>query len=180
MRRLLAISLVLFGCREAPAIEPVAEIAAPAESPPSEVAPETAKGLDAPRTEARETKHLDQDCEPPAAGDKPLALVKLQLTSNVAEREPVDELAQAKVGEHVWAYLEVANGSEVGRCVSVVFRVDGGKRAALTLDVGPSPRWRTWAKNRIAETDAGKSLEIEIRDDRGRVLETRKLRIEKP
>ena len=168
----------MIGCREAPAIEPTAETfpAAPETAEPAIATPAPVGDHEEP---ARPAKHLDQDCEPTAAGQAPLELVKLQLTSNVEEREPVDEIERAKAGEHVWAYLEVANGSDVGRCVSVVFRVDGGKRAALTLDVGPSPRWRTWAKNRMVEADAGKTLEIEVRDDQGRVLDTRRLRIEK-
>ena len=101
---LLLVIVALSGCRDAPAVDPLIE-------PVPEAAPASTRvsapaGSVFPGEEERarvETRHRDQGCEPSAADAKPLELVKLQLTSKVEEREPVDVIDHARAGDHVWA-----------------------------------------------------------------------------
>jgi hypothetical protein len=112
--------------------------AAPAVSPGSAVTDTTAK---APRPPA-----------PRKAAD--LKVKRLVVAQGVEKREPIDSAATFKLAEidRLYAFVEVENGSHEEGEVVVEFEPPGGGAPTgnVRLDVGSSPRWRTWAYTRAA------------------------------
>lgn len=144
----------------------------PAPGPAPEPTPGPAPAPDAPATAEPakpEPIDLEQACDP-AADDAPaLTLGKLQLTSGLEDKKPVDELKELRSGQKLYAYLEV--GSKVDdRCVAVRFRFGDRERATLKLNIGRSPRWRTWAHVTAGKRDVGKTAEVTVYDDQGHEL----------
>jgi len=143
----------------------------PAEPPPAPPAPSPSSAEPSPRPKPID---LEQACSEASADAPALKLGKVQLTSGLEDKKPIDELKEVHPGQKLYAYLEV--GSEVGeRCVSVRFRFGEHERATLTLDIGRSPRWRTWANVTVGKKDVGKTAEIAVFDDQGHELAKRTL-----
>jgi hypothetical protein len=63
--------------------------------------------------------------------------------------------------------------------VTLTWLRDGAPRATVSLEVGTSPRWRTWARRRLAPTDAG-AWTAELRDPSGALLETLSFTVDGP
>ncbi|XXY45520.1 DUF2914 domain-containing protein [Sorangium sp. So ce269] len=124
--------------------EPVAVAAAPAASPAATVtapAPAaTAAGIEQRKEKAR--------------GAAELKVKRLVVAAGVKDREPVapGTTFRAPETERLYAFVELENRSEVEGEVTVAFvPPDGGAPVGnVTLGVGPSPRWRTWAFTRGA------------------------------
>ncbi|WP_437636242.1 DUF2914 domain-containing protein [Sorangium sp. So ce854] len=127
--------------------EPVAAAAAPASAPAAAVtappAPEPAPSV----AGGKERKEK-------ARGAAELKVKRLVLAGGVKDREPVapGTTFRAPETERLYAFLEVENRSDVEGEVTVSFvPPDGGAPVGnVTLGVGPSPRWRTWAFTRGA------------------------------
>jgi DUF2914 family protein len=107
----------------------------------------------------------------------PLQVLKLTLTSDVKQKEPVDELKEAGPGQRVWAHVTIRNRAGEARRVSVVFKVGGEERSTVDLQIASSWSYRTWAYNTLRAGDKSGELTVEIRDDGGNVLSSAKLPI---
>jgi hypothetical protein len=134
---------------------------APATAPEPSAAPSATASADAKRD-------LEQEC-PEAEDDAPaLKLVDFKLTTKIEDKKPTDEVSIVKAGTKVYAYLGIKNLTDVKRCVQVTFRVNGRLRSSLTLDIGKSPNWHTWAYVTANKDDAGAKIDIDVIDDQGR------------
>ncbi|MEO5729899.1 MAG: DUF2914 domain-containing protein [Byssovorax sp.] len=106
-----------------------------------------------------------------------LQMLRLTLTSEVKQKEPVDELKEAGPGQRVWVHLTVRNRAPEARRVSVIFKVDGDERSTIDLQIASSWSFRTWAYNTLRAGDKSGELTVEVRDDAGAVIGTAKLPI---
>ncbi|WP_437508789.1 DUF2914 domain-containing protein [Sorangium sp. So ce1099] len=124
--------------------EPVAVAAAPAAPPAATVA------APAPAATAAGSKERKEK----ARGAAELKVKRLVVAAGVKDREPVapGTTFRAPETERLYAFIELENRSEVDGEVTVAFvPPDGGAPVGnVTLGVGPSPRWRTWAFTRGA------------------------------
>jgi hypothetical protein len=127
--------------REAPqsaaAGAPVADVTARAGGVPARAVEPTAK---APRAQ-----------EPLDAAAR---VTRLSVSRGVERRQPVGEAERFERGsyERLYAYLEVDNRGEPGAVVvSFVPPGGGAERGRVRLDVGASPRFRTWAYSRAVD-----------------------------
>ncbi|KYF68054.1 DUF2914 domain-containing protein, partial [Sorangium cellulosum] len=89
-----------------------------------------------------------------ARGAAELKVKRLVIAEGVKDREPVapGTTFRAPETERLYAFVELENRSDVEGEVTVSFvPPDGGAPVGnVTLGVGPSPRWRTWAFTRGA------------------------------
>jgi hypothetical protein len=120
----------------------VVTAAAPAVSPGSTVTGKTATTTaKAPQT-------------PTAKKAADLKVKRLVVAQGVEKREPIDSATKFKLAEidRLYAFVEVENGSREEGEVVVEFEPPGGGAPTgnVRLDVGSSPRWRTWAYTRAA------------------------------
>lgn len=99
-----------------------------------------------------------------------LQMLRLTLTSEVKQKEPVDELKEAGPGQRVWAHVTLRNRAPEARRVSLVFKVDGDERSTVDLQIASSWSFRTWAYNTLRAGDKSGELTVEVRDDAGAVL----------
>ena len=106
-----------------------------------------------------------------------LQMLRLTLTSEVKQKEPVDELKEAGPGQRVWAHLTVRNRAPEARRVSVIFKVAGDERSTVDLQIASSWSFRTWAYNTLRAGDKSGELAVEVRDDAGAVIGQAKLPI---
>ena len=155
----VAVGLALAGCskpveNKAP---PAASSQAPAPvivtalpvvvAPTAEVKPIESAAKPAPSPKAKPAKSVGKD----------LAVRKLVVATGVerSSREPVGVAESFKQGEFekIVAYVELANpGDESEVLVSFDPPSDGPNKGNVWLDVGTSPRWRTWASTKgVAE-----------------------------
>jgi hypothetical protein len=104
-------------------------------------------------------------------------VLRLTLTSEVKQKEPVDELKEAGPGQRVWAHLTLRNRAPEARRVSVIFKVDGDERSTVDLQIASSWSFRTWAYNTLRAGDKSGELTVEVRDDAGAVIGTARLPI---
>ena len=109
-----------------------------------------------------------------------MKLVDFKFTSDVKKRKPVDTLSHGEAAQKVWAYLTMKNVSGQERCVTVTFRFNGKKRSRVTLDIGESPTWRTWAYNTVQKKDVPGKIEVRIVDDQGVELLKQNLPLQAP
>ena len=153
--------------------------------PTATVAASGSRGLAQPGTErpsdtadrpTAEPESAESWCAPLDPTIKPMLLLKFRFSSAVKRREPVDKLNITRPGQRVYAHLTVRNRSGRRRCLHVEFRVNGKRRTKVTLKVGESWSWRTWAYNTSRSDDRG-PLELSIRDDQGNVFLYRRLAI---
>lgn len=116
-------------------------------------------------------------CAPATPTLKPLQLLRFRFASAVEDREPVDQLHVARPGQRVWAHLRVRNRSGRSRCLRLVFRINGAARTELTLEVGESWNWRTWAYATLRDDDRSGTVELEALDDQGNLVARERLPI---
>ncbi len=90
----------------------------------------------------------------------------------VKEREPIDARSSFRVGEtdRVYAFVEVDNRNRQPSEVFVSFEREDAKGPAgkIRLEVGASPRWRTWAYTR--KLDQPGRYQAVVRDANDRVI----------
>ncbi|AGP33651.1 DUF2914 domain-containing protein [Sorangium cellulosum] len=140
---LCAVSLA--GCGERHDARPPAAAAAAASPPGAAVtapAPEASAAADKGGKAGREK----------GRGAAELKVKRLVLAEGVKDREPVapGTTFRAPETERLYAFLEIENRGDAEGEVTVAFvPPDGGAPVGnVTLGVGPSPRWRTWAFTR--------------------------------
>jgi hypothetical protein len=146
-----ALAAALVGCQEPPSqiargatdalaqrARPTVVVVAPSPrtTPPTVVAPDRAEPAE----------RLDLDAE--------LGVKRLVIAQGVKDREPVDP-AVTFASNHdgpIYAFVEVSNADRVASEIYVSFVREGEpERAPISLRVGSSPRWRTWATTRLAK-----------------------------
>ncbi len=109
-----------------------------------------------------------------------LAVKRITIARGVENHEPKDssESIDAKA-EKVYAFVEVDNPQKLPGEITVEFQPPskkyGGPNARITLGVGESSRWRTWAFTRQAH-ETGEWTAI-VRDDRGHELAREKFTV---
>lgn len=103
-------------------------------------------------------------------------LLKMELTSEVKNKEPVDKLDSAKPGERVYAHLTVRNRTAGQQRVSLSFRINDEERTMVDLKVEKSWSWRTWAYVTLRKDDKGE-LTVHAFDDHGAELATKSIPI---
>jgi hypothetical protein len=89
----------------------------------------------------------------PAAEATPktgVEVIKMTLCRDLKDREPVDEITSAKVGDTVVGWSQIRSG--LGDNVSVIHRWmhEGEKVSDITLPLHGSP-YRTWSRKTLAE-----------------------------
>lgn len=122
----------------------------------------------APQPEALEAPTAPADTPQPEARPK-VEIVALQVGTAVSRRVLVDPQPHVSVeAERVYAHLTVRNpGPETA--LRMVWRRDGKRVQDLTVDVGRSPRWRTWSYKRLRLADVG-DWTVEVIDAEGAVI----------
>lgn len=106
----------------------------------------------------------------PRARARKLAVKRLVIARAVDGREPKspDVLFNAKESK-IYAFVEVENPEKAPGAVHVAFLPPSGDaHGDVTLAVGDSARWRTWAFTRQAH-EAGEWTAV-VRDDQGKEL----------
>ncbi len=116
----------------------------------------------------------DEPCAPEDPTLKPLTLLRFSFTDGIEGKDPRSKLDVAKAGQRVYAHLTLRNRSGRTRCVHLTFRVGGKKRTEVTLKIGPSWSWRTFAYNTL-RADDNKPLELTVRDDQNKLILERQL-----
>jgi hypothetical protein len=127
-------------------------------------------------SEGSEAVEHERACAPADPSLKPMQLLRLTLASGIEGRDPRDRLAAAKAGKRVYAHLRMRNRSGRDRCLRLRFSVGGELRTEVTLRVGHSWSWRTWAYATLRDDDSG-SLRIEVIDDQDAPVAARTLGI---
>jgi hypothetical protein len=97
-----------------------------------------------------------------------VSIVRGQFTDKVENRLPGGDattLAQGKVATY---WVEVDNPGETTDVI-LVWKLDGKETARQTLEVGHSPKWRTWG---MCSTQKAHTLEVEVLDKDGHQLKT--------
>jgi hypothetical protein len=117
----------------------------------------------------RPTKHKKR----PGGGDKEQAPVglrvkRLQFSGAISGREPSDARQIFTPAEDVYAFVEVGNTLGEATRISITFISPKKTASKISLAVGDSARWRTWAKRRLTK-DAG-TWQVIVRDDAGHQL----------
>jgi hypothetical protein len=101
----------------------------------------------------------------------PPRVLSSALAADVTAREPAGVASAFTAGtDQVYAWFQLENAGPP-TAVTVTWLRDGEARAEVSLEVGTSPRWRTWARRRLAPTDAG-AWTAELRDPSGALLDT--------
>ncbi len=178
-----ALLLLLGGCRD-DATATSAGAAATGRGAATPVARRTAApvrgvfGVDDGRNTNDPEKEVDHEgaCAPQAASIDPMELLAFTLTDAIDDRNPSKKLRTAKAGQRVYAHLRLRNRSGRKRCVRVQFTINGEKRPAITLKVGKSWSWRTWAYSTSRSDDRG-YFEVLVTDDQGYEIANERLPI---
>jgi hypothetical protein len=118
----------------------------------------------------------------PTASSSPeggeLKVLKLQFTSEVKKKEPIDKLESAQPGQRVWAHVTARNRTDATKPITLAFLVGGSERSKIDLKVDPSWSYRTWGYVTLRAGDTGEVV-AEVRDDRGTVMERARIPIKK-
>jgi len=109
----------------------------------------------------------------------PMQLLRFTFTDGIEGRDPRSRLTIARPGQRVYLHLTMRNRSGRERCVRVTFRAAGHRRSEVTLTVGKSWSWRTWAYATLRPDDRG-PLVVEVRDDQGALVAKRSLAVAAP
>jgi len=126
------------------------------------VTPAVAKS-DAKPSDAKAAKPVDINAK--------LAVRRLVVAEGVKDREPVDAKSSFEKGEakKLYAFIEIENIDKKASEVEVSFvPPNGSDTGAISLSVGESSRWRTWAFTRNAN-QVGTWTAV-VKNKRGEVL----------
>lgn len=132
---------------------------------PSEAAPADA----GPEQEDDDEGADDDGCAPRDPKLKPMQLLRFTFADGIDGKDPGKKLEVAKAGQRVYAHLTMRNRSGRKRCLTLTFRVGGKKRTEVTLKIGKSWSWRTYAYNTLRPDD-DKPLDLTVTDDQGQIV----------
>ena len=103
-----------------------------------------------------------------AQDEQSVALVSSTFTDKVEQSKPVGDIDTAAHAKVVTYYVEAKNTGETQDIV-LVWKRDGKEVTKQHLEVGRSPRWRTWGSCPVI---GAHEMEIEVQDAAGHVLKT--------
>ena len=106
---------------------------------------------------------------PDEATDASIGIVAATFTHGVEARRPVDEARAFTVGERATLHLVVKNLG-APRDVTVEWRRGETVLGYMTLPIGTSPSWRTWATRRVGSRDVEAGVQVRVLDAEGNVL----------
>ena len=113
---------------------------------------------------------------PPEVPAKPsMSVVEATLAHGVSRRLPIGPAHHFEVGEVAWAWVAVANQGPPASLTMHWFR-DDQLRSRLELEIGQSPRWRTWSRRTLRKSDLG-SWRVEVRDAEGELFHTMRFEV---
>ena len=112
---------------------------------------------------------------PPEERAPSMRIVEATLARGVSLRRPIGPTHRFNEGEVVWAWAAVSNASHTQPLTMLWYRHDQ-LRSRLTLDVGESPRWRTWSRRTMRKGDVG-VWRVELRSDAGDLLHTMRFEV---
>ncbi|MGB0590546.1 MAG: DUF2914 domain-containing protein [Myxococcota bacterium] len=104
-----------------------------------------------------------------------LSVVESALAHGVSQRRPVRPVTEFQVGDVAWAWISLKNSGD-RQPATMVWTQDGQIRSRLTLEVGTSPRWRTWSRRTMRASDVG-DWRVEVQDAQGQVLHTMRFKV---
>jgi hypothetical protein len=87
----------------------------------------------------------------------------------------VRPVTEFQVGDVAWAWVAVKNSGD-SQPATMVWTRDGQIRSRLTLEIGSSPRWRTWSRRTMRASDVG-AWRVEVQDGQGQVLHTMRFEV---
>jgi hypothetical protein len=130
-------------------------------------------GAGEPETSKPSTKaEADDDGDEPSVDlDADLYVKRLVLARGIEGREPLQPSSVFFTGQQsrIYAFIEVGNRDRRASEVRVSFVREGdAEQGVVTLKVGASPRWRTWAFTRKARKPG--RYTVIVRDGRGEEL----------
>jgi hypothetical protein len=167
---LSAAAIMLAGCNR-PAPPPAATTEAKAAAAaPCAVAPAPSAPNPSPATAAVAVP-TGAPKPAPRADAKDLQVKRLVMAKAVTNREPVDVATSFSADDldRLYAYVEVENkGAGDGEILVSFEPPDGPAQGNVALNVGPSPRWRTWAFTRSSRKPG--SWHAVVKSSDGRVL----------
>lgn len=100
---------------------------------------------------------------------------RAQFTSNVQDREPVDEVSEYEVsGEPLYFFTEIKNGA--GQTITHRWLRDGEVEAEVPLEVG-SDSWRTWSSKELSPELEGEWT-VEVVDAQGNTITEESITVE--
>lgn len=143
------------GANKPQAITPAACVPVPADAAKAPAAATTPAATSQPA--AAPAKAAEKPASKPVKGkvaDAKLQVRRLVVAEGVerGKREPVGAKAKFKLADvdKLYAFVEVENPGKVESEVFVTFEPEdnGVSQGQVSLDVGASPRWRTWAYTR--------------------------------
>jgi hypothetical protein len=107
----------------------------------------------------------------PASALAEVRFVRGQFTDRVERGQPSGDAAAARSTGRITYWFVIGNSGPATQ-VTVVWRVNGNVSRRQTLDVGSTPRWRTWASHRAGRTA---QVAVEILDAEGHSVHTETL-----
>ncbi len=107
----------------------------------------------------------------PASALAEVRFVRGQFTDRVERGQPTGDAAAARSTGRITYWFVIGNSGPATQ-VTVVWRVNGSVSRRQTLDVGSTPRWRTWASHRAGRTA---QVAVEILDAEGHSVHTETL-----
>ncbi|MFO0560565.1 MAG: DUF2914 domain-containing protein [Polyangiales bacterium] len=107
----------------------------------------------------------------PATALAEVTFVRGQFTDRVDRGQPAGDAAAARSSGRITYWFVINNGGAATQ-VTVVWRINGNVARRQALDIGHTPRWRTWASHRAGRTS---QVSVEILDAEGHSLHTETL-----
>jgi hypothetical protein len=157
----------------APAAQPEAAKAASTPAPAVTAAPEKSAAIAKSETKPAAAPEVpSRSAKTASTSSKSLSVKRLVVATGMDHREPqgVATLFRQHEVDKLYAYVEVENDAKSTEQITVSFEPPDGRaaRGNITLDVGSSPRWRTWAYTKNA-LDVGSWTAV-VKDASGRTL----------
>jgi len=112
-----------------------------------------------------QTKELHKNIQKGEAKDK---LVRAQLTTNIKDREPVDDISSYVTGSEVIFYTELVTLPD--KFITHEWYYEGKLQTSVNLEVDAlSGIWRTWSSKRFQDTNIGNWFVL-VRGEQGKIL----------
>ena len=111
---------------------------------------------------------------PALADDAAVSVVRSQFTDHIEDRKPVGD-GSALAGQPTATYWVEVSNTKAPTEVTLVWTIDDKETVRQTLDVGTSPRWRTWGSCSIRKAH---NVKVEVLDKDGASLRTDSLKLD--
>ena len=102
-------------------------------------------------------------------------VISMTITSNIQDREPVDELSEIDLSLHK-IFVHTAIRTEKTDTIYHVYKVDNVEIARVPLFVGESPNWRTWSSKYIDRIWLG-NWAVEVESNSGKILSKKQFKV---